>query len=161
MILLDSVDALPTDSGAYVLWIYLAEEVDLQIGKQRKTGLRPGIYTYTGRASKNLRARLRRHLSSEKKIRWHVDKLLAKNVRIFQIWVYANRPEWECQINQILESLSDVQVPIPGFGASDCQNGCRAHLLLHPKIAVAETLALRPDWILVPPKGDPLNFRVE
>ncbi len=156
-----SVEALPADSGAYVLWIRLTEATELKIGRLDKITLIPGVYTYTGRASRNLRARLRRHLSREKKIRWHVDKLLAAGAEISRIWVYARHPEWECRINQLLKALPDASVPIPGFGSSDCTSGCPAHLLGHPKIASAEKLELQPDWIVLPQQDKEVNFTTQ
>jgi len=35
----------------------------------------------------------------------------------------------ECLWSQKLASMPGVVVPVPGFGASDCQNDCQAHLV--------------------------------
>jgi hypothetical protein len=35
----------------------------------------------------------------------------------------------ECDWSQLLGSLPGILVPIPGFGASDCNSGCRSHLV--------------------------------
>jgi Uri superfamily endonuclease len=84
----------------------------------------------------------------EKKRRWHVDYFLTETAFVSQIWVYDRHPEWECEINHLLESESNSFVPLPGFGASDCTHGCRAHLLGHPKQLKAVSFPLQPDWIV-------------
>ncbi len=77
---------------------------------------------YTGSAKRNLDARLRRHLSDTKKLRWHIDYLLqhphAEIVRIETSTLS------ECRWNQQLQG----SIPKPGFGASDCKKHCGSHL---------------------------------
>lgn len=81
-----------------------------------------GLYCYTGSARRNFEARVRRHLSAEKTLRWHIDYLLAApGVTIVEVRRYA---EEECRVNQ----ATPGEVLIPGFGASDCRSGCGAHL---------------------------------
>ncbi|MDR2788431.1 MAG: GIY-YIG nuclease family protein [Candidatus Accumulibacter sp.] len=81
-----------------------------------------GLYCYTGSALRNFEARVRRHLSPEKKTRWHIDYLLAApGVRIREVRRFC---EDECLINQHTAG----ELPVPGFGAGDCRAGCGSHL---------------------------------
>ena len=81
-----------------------------------------GLYCYTGSALRNFEARVRRHLSPAKKMHWHIDYLLAApGVRICEVKRFC---EEECAVNR--RTAGDV--PVPGFGASDCRAGCGSHL---------------------------------
>jgi Uri superfamily endonuclease len=82
----------------------------------------PGEYTYTGSARRNLEARVARHLSGTKKLRWHIDYLLIHpDVEVISV---ETSPLPECHWNQQLQG----SIPVPGFGASDCRNHCGSHL---------------------------------
>ncbi len=153
MNLLFSPDALPIDSGTYVLWIRLQKAKKLTFSSLGSAVFLPGFYSYTGRDSRRLRARLSRHLKTQKNCHWHVDWLLTREASVVQIWVYANHPEWECRVNQLLEKLPGASIPLPGFGSSDCTSGCRAHLIQHPVLVKPGLLSLQPDWILIPEKS--------
>jgi Uri superfamily endonuclease len=51
----------------------------------------------------------------------------------------------ECLWSQAVAALPGTRTPVPGFGASDCTLGCRAHLHLLPSTrwqALAQPLAL-------------------
>ncbi len=81
-----------------------------------------GHYVYTGSARRNLAARIARHLSDSKKLRWHIDYLLAHpEVEILRMETSAIP---ECRWNQQVAG----QIPVPGFGASDCRRHCGSHL---------------------------------
>jgi len=81
-----------------------------------------GGYVYTGSARRNLAARIKRHLSASKTLRWHIDYLLADpDVEIIGVDT-SSTPE--CQWNQQLSG----GIPVSGFGASDCRKRCGAHL---------------------------------
>ena len=73
---------------------------------------------------------------ADKKLRWHIDYLLAaRGVRITKI-VRSRREE--CELNQ----GSRGEVVVPGFGASDCKAGCGAHLkFVGPEDSDVGTLA--------------------
>ncbi|HSE85187.1 MAG TPA: DUF123 domain-containing protein [Candidatus Binatia bacterium] len=59
--------------GCYSLVIELKQRKRIQVGKLGKAKFQPGIYVYTGSAMGGLRARLLRHLSDTKTMRWHID----------------------------------------------------------------------------------------
>ena len=106
----------------YQLFIKVHKACDIQVGKLGKFHFPAGDYVYTGSAKKNIEARVRRHLSSEKKLRWHIDYLLQhKNVEIQH---YTLSTKSECTLNQQTKG----EIIAKGFGASDCRNRCRSHL---------------------------------
>lgn len=79
-----------------------------------------------------LRARLGRHLRGIAKPHWHIDVLRA----VAQVEGFCYLPGLpgtgmpvECHWSQALAMLPGVFQPAPGFSASDCHAGCRAHLV--------------------------------
>lgn len=115
----------PIDAQAatvYQLDIVLTADRMIAVGRLGEFLFPAGRYVYTGSARRNLDARVRRHLSRDKKQRWHVDYLLMAElaevvgVRLFE--------DGECAVNQATEGV----VVAPGFGASDCRSGCGSHL---------------------------------
>lgn len=90
----------------------------------------PGYYVYTGRAKRGLEKRIFRHRLKKKPIRWHIDYLTTTpGVRIVESVIHPTVAEKECQLNQLLSKKRGAEVVQPGFGASDCREGCISHLL--------------------------------
>jgi len=107
---------------SYQLGIEVGRPVEVQVGRFGRYRFAAGLYVYTGSARRAYAARLRRHLSREKKLRWHIDYLLAaRGVRVVAV---AMSEVDECALNQALAG----EVVLPGFGASDCRQHCGAHL---------------------------------
>jgi Uri superfamily endonuclease len=107
---------------SYQLHIRITKEKKINIGKLGNFIFYPGYYVYTGSAKKNMDARIKRHQSKKKKIRWHIDYLLSHNdIQIVHIEQFE---ENECMVNQTTEGDNFV----PKFGASDCKSGCGSHL---------------------------------
>jgi Uri superfamily endonuclease len=97
------------------------QPISIQVGRLGIFTFPAGQYVYTGSAKRNLDARIARHLRKDKKLRWHVDWLLAADgVAIVAV---ERSVEDECVLNQQVGGL----VVAPGFGASDCQNRCGSH----------------------------------
>ncbi len=119
--------ALTAASGAYVFFIALDEVLALRETSLGSRMLAPGRYAYCGSAygPGGLRARLRRHLKREKALRWHVDHLTAAG-RIFALGLAPGGQE--CALVAGLSRHPGVEVPLAGFGSSDCAS-CPAHLL--------------------------------
>lgn len=106
----------------YQLTIEIAAPVSCTVGRLGTALFPAGRYVYTGSAKRALEARIARHLRSDKTLRWHIDYLLASpGVRIVDVQ-RSTRPE--CVLNQQVKGT----VAMRGFGASDCVNGCGAHL---------------------------------
>ena len=113
---------MATEDQTYQLLIEIAAEVHVRIGKLGEFSFPPGRYIYTGSAKKNLEARIRRHLSTFKRMHWHIDYLLAaEGVRVVRVLRFT---EEECRKNQSVPG----EVLIPGFGSSDCHASCGSHL---------------------------------
>lgn len=106
----------------YQLQIDLKKPQAIKIGRLGRFDFPAGQYVYTGSARRNLVARIRRHLSNKKAIRWHIDYLLdVKDARVSELY-FSDQPE--CQVNQQCAG----EVLIPGFGATDCRLKCGSHL---------------------------------
>ncbi|MGJ0532982.1 GIY-YIG nuclease family protein [Methylocystis sp.] len=125
----------PAAPGAYALWLRLASPLDVRVGKISAT-LPAGDYLYCGsaRGPGGLRARLARHMRPHKRAHWHIDQLTAA---ASLLGAFVEEQGDECVLNA---ALSDLPIPIAGFGSSDCRR-CAAHLRLLPKGA-----ALPSDW---------------
>ncbi len=127
------MDPLPptpaADAGVYRLTIRLREPVRLRAGRLGSFDLPAGVYVYCGSAQRNLAARLARHRRKRKTRRWHVDYLLTRReARLERIETFAADKAGECALARQARADGGVIVA-PGFGASDCRNGCGAHLL--------------------------------
>jgi Uri superfamily endonuclease len=118
-----------SDRGAYCLLIRLGQASAATIGRLGRFRFPAGYYVYTGSALRNLAARVARHQRQAKRLRWHIDYLLAlPAARILGCFPYVAESRQECEINQAVQRMRGAQVPAPGFGSSDCRSGCPAHL---------------------------------
>ena len=126
--------ALPA-RGVYTLIILLSKDTSLNVGRLGFQSFPKGYYSYTGSAlgvgATSLSHRVLRHLRREKRSFWHIDFLLAQKDAVVTSVVAApttNR-KMECDINSYIKEKCQAEVPVPGFGASDCGKNCRSHLL--------------------------------
>lgn len=88
-----------------------------------------GCYIYTGSAMQGLIKRVTRHVKSKKSLHWHIDYLLdCEFSRILKIHLFPSNKKEECQLNQTVRQKLGAQLYAPGFGASDCSDGCLSHL---------------------------------
>ncbi len=107
---------------SYQLCIRLDKDLNLTVGKLGTFSFPAGWYIYTGSARRNIGARVRRHCSKNKKMRWHIDYLLADPLaQLVEVKLFR---EEECYLNQRTQG----RVVVPGFGSSDCGNNCGSHL---------------------------------
>jgi Uri superfamily endonuclease len=109
---------------SYQLHIDVPRLVRCTVGRFGVMEFPTGRYVYTGSARRGLEARIARHLSSRKTLRWHIDHLLAAPGVVVVGVVRSQCPE--CALNRLVRGST----PVPGFGASDCRAGCGAHLKL-------------------------------
>ena len=113
---------IPQDAITYQLIIELRRPVHVAVGRLGEVSFPIGRYVYTGSARRGVEARVRRHLSPQKRLHWHIDYLLASpRARVVEIRSFSDE---ECVVNR--RTRGDIVVP--GFGASVCQAGCGAHL---------------------------------
>jgi Uri superfamily endonuclease len=118
---------LPAVPGAYVLLIQLADNLPVKLVGRPEVVLAPGHYLYCGsaRGPGGLKARVGRHMQKDKAMRWHVDRLTTMGM-VLGAWAFPDGDECE-----LVAMLAEMPVPIPGFGASDCET-CASHLLEWP-----------------------------
>jgi len=131
--------------GIYTLLLFVPREVTLTVGKLGKQNFPRGYYTYTGSAlgkgATSLKHRIARHRRKEKRMFWHIDYLLAdENVSVEAVLAAETNENMECNINQHIKGIEGAEVPVRGFGASDCRKNCGSHLLYFPEIENADCL---------------------
>lgn len=117
-----STDHMNDGRQTYQLWITVCEPLQIEVGRLGRYRFPPGWYVYSGSARRNLSARLARHLTATKRMRWHIDYLLAapsvlvRHIRTFDAA--------ECDVNRETPGV----ILVRRFGASDCRAGCGSHL---------------------------------
>lgn len=114
------------NSGIYVLEINLKNDKSIEIGALGFNDFKKGKYYYIGSAQSNLKSRVERHLKSDKKFHWHIDYLLDK-AKVSNYYTIEAEKKFECKLYNFLQQHNSFEVPVEGFGASDCK--CKAHLL--------------------------------
>jgi Uri superfamily endonuclease len=112
------------DSGVYLLKLRLDNNREIKIGALGQKNFPAGYFFYAGTAQKNLKSRIRRHYSKDKKMHWHIDYLL-KEAELIDDYIFELPRKGECFLAELMQS-NGGQVLISGFGASDC--GCKSHL---------------------------------
>ncbi len=109
--------------GTYCLLIEIKEPGHIEAGMLGKVKIERGCYVYVGSAFNSLEARIRRHLSEDKRIHWHVDYLLSHDdTRVADVIFTTDRRRLECSISRRLQNPKSIK----GFGCSDCN--CKSHL---------------------------------
>ncbi len=119
---------LPRAPGAYLLLIGLARPLPLKLPSLPSAVLPAGWYLYGGsaRGPGGIRARLSRHLARHGRLHWHVDHLTAAAASLRGFPVPGGD---ECALLRDVYRRAAVEIPVPGFGSSDCRR-CKSHLLL-------------------------------
>lgn len=119
------------NKGFYHLILHLDHATSILVGKLGTFSFEPGYYVYTGSALNNLQTRIDRHRRPHKKLRWHID-YLRREAELIAIHTYPlieqaeTSLRTECTLNQSVQNLPGAQIPVPGFGSSDCR--CHSHL---------------------------------
>lgn len=123
-----TIDNCPSQSGSYIIWVELSRPI--QIKRPAPARLDAGLYAYCGSAKGpgGLKARIKRHLSPNKRIRWHIDQVTSQACQI-GAWGWLDIVEIsECQLVHALLATDNSEIPIKGFGSSDCKT-CPSHFL--------------------------------
>ena len=111
-----------------MLILKVVKDIKPRIGKLGRIGFKKGFYCYVGSAigkSINLENRLKRHFKKKKKLRWHIDYLLANpNVLVDGAILFPSQKRMECFLSRKIEKRADGT--IRKFGSSDCN--CKGHL---------------------------------
>ena len=118
--------------GTYILIVRLGKKREIRVGKLGAFPFRMGYYFYIGSAfgPGGLNARISRHYRQQKKRHWHIDYLTSED-KIIDVWFSDQEKKHECGWANILEGVSELQYPVPGFGATDCS--CLSHLFYSRK----------------------------
>ena len=116
------------NKGAYCLIIKLDNDRKIRVGKLGIFDFPEGYYVYVGSAMKNLKQRIARHLSSNKKFRWHIDYFLEK-AHIKKLLIFPSEKKLESKISKVFEK--EVKKGIgsiiaPKFGSTDTKD--KTHL---------------------------------
>jgi Uri superfamily endonuclease len=124
----------------YIIGIRINKDIGILIGKLGNISFSKGFYVYIGSAKNRLNARLRRHLSQDKKLFWHIDYLLkSKAACLKEIWIGSNKKE--CSIARLIYQNLNSRI-IRDFGSSDC--GCCGHLIfINKDLSLARFLRKR------------------
>lgn len=143
---------IPTLPGSYALSLSLLRATNLPVGRLGVCTFPPANYLYFGSACGpgGLRTRLQRHILGSTRPHWHIDHLrsasLLQSVFILPAESHpiSSPVPLECVWSQAFAAASSAFIAVPGFGASDCQQGCRAHLvgLAEPPDSLADRLAV-------------------
>ncbi len=128
-----STEKLPT-KGIYTLIVFLSSGTQLKVGKLGTHTFPAGYYTYTGSAlgkgASSLKKRVTRHLKKRKQKFWHIDFLLVhENATITAVIAVQTSRKLECKMNLYIKEELKPKIPVVDFGASDCKENCKSHLL--------------------------------
>ena len=92
--------------GIYCLIIDIEKPVVVNIGALGNISFDKCSYCYVGSAQNNIEKRVSRHLSTSKKIRWHIDYLLNNNnASITNVYYKETGKEDECKLAKILAGI--------------------------------------------------------
>jgi Uri superfamily endonuclease len=133
--------SIASGPGSYVLYIVVEQEARVRVGKSGIFDFYPGGYFYSGSAQGpgGVKARLKHHLRPAVNPRWHLD-WLRPYARVIQGYAVLSEERLECLWSKALARLPGSGIPAAGFGASDCRNGCPAHLIYFANGAVSEQI---------------------
>lgn len=139
-------ETIPTTGGTYALLMELAHPRTLPIGRLGRLSFPSGEYIYIGSAlgPGGLQARLRRYLTTGRRLHWHIDHLL-KEAALRGILYLVAEQRLECTWCQALAALPGACFAAPGFGSSDCRAQpyrCLAHLIAFPLGVATEAIRL-------------------
>ncbi len=110
--------------GTYCLKILCKNKIKIEVGALGELLFKKGIYLYIGSALNSLEKRIKRHISKNKKIYWHIDYFLKNmNVDIKEIYFVSKPVKMECKTSK---SIDTIGTPVKNFGSSDCS--CKSHL---------------------------------
>ncbi|GAB6098386.1 GIY-YIG nuclease family protein [Halanaerocella petrolearia] len=120
-------ETISSQPGTYILLLKATKEEKVQVGSFGPLDMKKGYYVYVGSAlgPGGVQSRVNRHAKKDKKLHWHIDYLRA-TTDLLEVWYTYSQNRYEHKWAKVLQSLPKVSIPLPGFGASDCN--CRAHL---------------------------------
>ncbi len=120
---------IPLKGSYSILWRCTGAG-NIRVGRLGLFRFIPGYYGYFGNARVNLPARINRHLRAGKSVHWHVDFISVNPGFVPEdALVFIDNAVDECRLARMAVDECSAEVPFPGFGSSDCRQGCTAHLV--------------------------------
>ena len=108
--------------------LHCQQRASIKVGKLGSLRFEPGYYLYVGSAfgPGGVRARLKHHCAISARPHWHLD-YLRPHAEIINAWYVADQ-RLEHHWAQLLQSFSQLDIPMSAFGSSDC--ACESHLFM-------------------------------
>lgn len=130
----------------YIIQMEISKDTERTIGKLGNFVFPKGTYLYIGSAKRNIQARITRHLTKDKKMRWHLD-YLRPLAQVSAVMTFPLKMG-ECALKRFIEASCSGKVIVEGFGASDCR--CNSHLLKLPSsMSMKEFHKLKKRWMVI------------
>jgi len=112
--------------GTYILLLECLSDCEITVGSLGKIIFEKGYYAYVGSAMNGLENRIKRHLSKNKKIFWHIDYLtISEKFKIAKVFIKVSDKKEESDIAKTFEKEFKY---IEGFGSSDSND--KSHLFI-------------------------------
>lgn len=110
----------------------LSEQQQIKVGSLGLLSLKAGWYLYVGSAfgPGGVKARCGHHRKVSSRPRWHID-YLRRFAPLREIWFTHDPARREHQWAGVVNKQRGTEMPLPGFGASDCD--CKSHLFYTAK----------------------------
>jgi Uri superfamily endonuclease len=129
---------IPSKKGNYILVFRLEERTRQNTPRFNDVILDPGYYLYCGSAHGygGLNGRVMRNLTRSSRKFWHID-FLKECLHPIEVWYQDSSEKNECSFCQFLHNQMGGEIPIKGFGSSDCKKKCESHLVkFHQKTII-------------------------
>lgn len=110
--------------GTYVLFLHIPCDTIVNVGSIGPIPFQEGYYCYVGSAMGGLDQRINRHISKEKRLRWHIDYLTTASDDVYAFESSGDCIS-ECDLAKLLSDNGSTPA-VEGFGCSDCN--CATHL---------------------------------
>mgnify|MGYP006444746239 CR=1 FL=1 len=115
-------------AACYALVLYHPQAQAVEVGALGTINCPAGWLYYVGRARRGWSRRIKRFQKENMTPFWHIDYLVqAPSTSLTSVFVFSEPAEVECTVAREFEKFSELQALPHRFGASDCEQGCRAH----------------------------------
>ncbi len=115
-------DSARLGSGVYGVLFEISQQLAVPTGRLGVRTYPVGWYAYIGSAMGGISGRIRHHLRTHKRPRWHIDYLLPHG-EVSEVVVAETHRRVECLLAAFLAQRFQV---VQRFGSSDCR--CAGHL---------------------------------
>lgn len=146
-------------SGIYILEIFSPFIFKVLHKKYCSIEMQMGYYYYFGSAMKNLKSRIARHKTINKKLHWHIDYITSNpDNTISNVYIIpSSKKTDECQARKNFQTEFNLTHPLKNFGSSDC-TVCESHLLYsRAKINQSQLFSLYQSTVLLIPSSSDIS----